>query len=102
MEQGTLFLEKTKLSLVENKNVKDTLIGFGLEIERDELEDEDIIFLSSEEKFKKIPAKCSGCGAKINLNNFGHLAKGSKLIYCKNPICFNHYIALKKIKERNS
>jgi len=98
----TLFLEKTNLSLVKPIKVKDVLKTFGLEIEKDNKSGEDKIYLSEEDKINEIPAKCSGCGIEMSVGNFGHLAKGSKLIYCKNPVCFNHYIALKKIKEKTS
>lgn len=94
----TLLLEKTNLSLVKKENLKDVLVRFGLEIINNDENGEEIIFKSEMDKISEISAKCEGCGTEINLNNFGHLAHGSKLIYCKNPVCFNHFLATKKIK----
>jgi|GEM_PF-2886521 len=97
MEQFSL--EKTNLSLVKKENLKEVLRCFGLETGMDEKTGEEILFKSDIDKINDSPAICESCGTEINLNNFGHLAKGSKLVYCKNPLCFNHYLALKKIKE---
>ena len=94
----TLSLEKTKTSLVPEYKIKSVLQNYGLIVEPKENTGEEIIYLSTEGMVNETPAKCSGCGSDMKINNFGHLAKGSTLIYCKNPKCFHHYLALKKIK----
>jgi hypothetical protein len=100
--EGNLTLEKTRLSLVSKDNLKNVLTNFGLVIQGEQNHSKEMIFLSTESFVNDNPAKCSGCGVDMSTENFGHLAKGSMLIYCKNPKCFNHYLALKKIKEEVS
>ena len=93
-----LSLEKTQLSLVKEDDLRKVLKNFGLKIDENKKTGEEIVFKSTEDFANEVSAKCSGCGTTITLDNFGHLASGSKLIYCKNALCFNHYLALKKIK----
>lgn len=96
----TLTIEKTKISLVTQDKIKSVLQSYGLIIEEQDKTGEDAIYVTQEGALNETPAQCSGCGSDMKLNNFGHLAKGSTLLYCKNPQCFNHYLATKKIKNK--
>ena len=96
-----LFLEKTRLSLVKSEEIKNIFKKYEIETEFDRRSGKEFIYLSEEDRIKGIPGKCSGCGGNISLDNFGHLVKGSKLLYCKNPLCFNHFLATKKIRGEN-
>jgi len=93
-----LAIEKTNFSLIPKDKIKDVLKSFGLIVEQDKETEDWKIFLSENDRINDVSAKCSGCGNEITIESFGHFAKGSKLLYCKNPLCFNHYLALKKIK----
>lgn len=93
-----LLLEKTNLSLIKSENLKKFFEEFEIEVVFDKKMDKELIFKDTLDMANEIPAKCEGCGSIIDIENFGHLVKGSKLIYCKNPLCFNHFLATRKIK----
>ena len=39
--------------------------------------------------------KCGGCNDSLTVKNVGNIAKGSKLLFCDNPICFATHLAKK-------
>lgn len=86
--------------MVENEMIlftKDKMLKvFGsLDIKTEKKED--VIIVLDPEKDNKEQAICEACEAKIDINNLGHIAHGSKKFYCKNPACFSHFIAERKL-----
>lgn len=95
----SISLEKTKLALVDSSRISSVLEELGIICmgttggsEKEQL------FLSKEDLKDNIAAKCEGCGKEISLSSLGHITHGSKLLYCKNPLCFNHYLANRKMR----
>ena len=37
--------------------------------------------------------KCEVCNESLHIGNVGNIAKGSKLLFCDNPICFATHLA---------
>lgn len=91
-------LDKTKLSLVDFSTMRDVFGKLGITIQKLDDSDKEALFLSEEEFQNKSIAKCEGCGKEIFLNTLGHIVHGSKLVYCKNPACFNHFLANRKMR----
>ena len=67
-----------------------------LDIKTDEKDGREIVLNPENEEEQAV---CVACESKIDVENLGHIAKGSKKIYCKNPACFSHFIAEKKLWE---
>ena len=65
----------------------------SLNIETKKNDDLEIILDAQTKK----TAVCEVCEIKINTDNLGHIAHGSKKFYCKNPACFSHFIAKRKL-----
>jgi hypothetical protein len=42
-------------------------------------------------------ATCVSCKDKLHTENIGHIAHGSFDFYCKNPACFGHFVAKRKL-----
>ena len=93
-------IEKTNISLIHPLRLKELLKKVGIIVEENIDSKEEILYLNKEDVKENNPIKCGGCGNILNLDNFGHLVHGSKILYCKNPSCFNHFLANKKIKMR--
>ena len=91
-------IEKTNLSLANRQELLGVFSQLGLIVEETQIPEHSHIFKSREDLDEGNVAECGGCGTEITLENFGHLAKGSKVFYCKNPLCFTHYIANKKLR----
>ena len=48
-------------------------------------------FIVDETKENKI-AICPMCEEQLTPENLGNVIKGSKILFCDNPSCFNHYL----------
>ena len=99
-EMGTsnIILEKIKLSLVNPTLIKDIFAKLGIITKSEDCSGDELIYLSQEDLKENNPVECEGCGKIIKLSDFGHLVHGSRLFYCKNPYCFNHYLANQKMR----
>jgi len=91
-------IEKTKLAVASLDKIKEIFDKVGIVVKEIDGSKKEYLFKSEEALSEKTIALCEGCGTTISLDNFGHLAKGSKLLYCKNPLCFTHYIANNKLR----
>ena len=91
-------IEKTNMSLINKDGLLGIFSKLGIVTSEDKDSGETSLFKNGDDLKENKVVSCEGCGSEITLNNFGHLAKGSKLFYCKNPLCFNHYIANKKLR----
>ena len=67
----------------------------SLEIATEEKNGKDILINPETEE----PATCEACDTELNTENVGHIAHGSHDFYCKNPACFAHFIAKRKLWE---
>ncbi len=65
-----------------------------LDIKIKQIDEETIILLDSKTGEH---ARCEACQTKLNIDNLGHIAHGSKKLYCRNPSCFSHYVAERKL-----
>lgn len=97
--EETLRLEKTNLALINLEKLKTVFNEFGIKTQKIENSNDERIFLTEEDFREGITAVCQGCGKEVTLNSFGHLVHGSKAIYCKKPLCFNHFLVTNKIKK---
>ena len=90
-----LFNEEQFFKILDDLNVKK--VEIDSEINESGIKDFKI-YGSQEDLEQKKQAACECCKTPITFMNLGHIAKGSKQFYCKNPSCFSHFIADKKLR----
>lgn len=91
-------IQQTKLAIADCNEMRNVFAKVGILTKKLDKSEDEVLFKSKEDMEDGTVATCEGCGTEMKMSNFGHLAKGSKWIYCKNPLCFNHYVANKKLR----
>ena len=89
----SLSMEKTDMFLFSGRQARSLLHSLDIRTIKDDETKENIILGDKGQQ-----ARCESCKKLITIENLGHIAKGSKKLYCENPTCFTHFIANKKIR----
>ena len=71
----------TNMILFEKRESFDVAKSMGYKIDKANILDE-----------VNNPVKCYFCKHKITTRNLGYIVKGSKIVFCDNPVCAATYI----------
>lgn len=85
-------MEKTDLILFNKEKTEGLLSQFDFKVINKKGDKQKIIGLDGE------LVQCHTCEADLNVNKVGTIAHGSRLIFCKNPLCFATWVAEKKLQ----
>lgn len=87
-------MKDTKLVIFKKENVKDLLSQFGFQIRRKGTgKNEKYIVIDDDNQH----ICCPVCQKEIATKKVGTIAKGSRIIFCDNPVCFAVWVAQNKI-----
>ncbi len=88
-------MQKTELVVFNKTHTTMLLNQFGFKIVRKKLTEtksQDVVVDSKHEQ-----ALCECCKKPLTPSRVGTIAKGSRLLFCDNPVCFATWVAKNKI-----